>query len=232
MSVTTAPDQAAMLRLEQIQHEMAALITAGALQPKQREQSAHRVVELRREAEAIAANPGSYRTPEPWQIEDEQQRRRITALTVNTVFSSAPSDDRLTDALVASWIQSLDLTASRQDRQKYEKECRQMRADADLARRLRPKPCPYRLPAPPDNPTEFLSKLQLLTEQTRQSIADNRRKPTEPWRRAAFWALDALETDAAWLQHHTGSRPEAHAVAQCLELARRFNEIHYAANSR
>ena len=232
MSVTTAPDQAAMLRLEQIQHEMAALITAGALQPTQREQSAHRVVELRREAEAIAANPGSYRTPEPWQIEDDQQRRRITALTVNTVFSSAPSDDLLTDALVASWIQSLDLTASQQNRQKYEKECRQMRADADLARRLRPKPCPYRLPAPPDNPTEFLSKLQLLTEQTRQSIADNRRKPAEPWRRAAFWALDALETDAAWLQHHTGSRPEAHAVAQCLELARRFNEIHYAANSR
>lgn len=232
MSITAAPDQAAMLRLEQIQHEMAALITAGTLQPAQRGQSAQRVVALRQEAETIAANPGSYRNPEPWQIEDDWQRRRITALTVNTVFSSAPTDDILTDALVASWIQSLDHIASQQNRSKYEKECRQMRADADLARRLRPKPCPYRLPAPLDNPAEFLSKLQQLTEQTRQSINDNRRQPAEPWRRAAFWALDALETDAAWLRHHTGPHPDAHAVAQCLELARRFNEIHYAANSR
>ena len=115
---------------------MSAQLTIGAIAPAHRVAAAGRVVALRREAEAIAVNPQGCQPPEPWQITDPEHRRQLTAFTVSAVFSAAPEDDVLTEALVAWWIQSLDETAGQQDRRLYEKESRRMRADADCSRRM------------------------------------------------------------------------------------------------
>ena len=74
-----------------------------------------------------------------------------------------------------------------------------------------------------------------IITQTRQSIAQNRKKPVEPWRRATGYARDQLDASVGWLLHHAGAqtRNGASALAdQCLELAQKFNEIHYAAEHR
>ena len=236
MTIAIAPEQAALLRLEQIQSEISAQLTLGAIAPAHRDDAARRVVALRQEAEAIAVNPRGCQPPEPWQIDNPQYRRQLTTLTVNTVFSAAPEDDVLTEALIAWWIQSLDETAGRREQKQYEKESRRMRADADSARRVLVSPCPYPLPPSPEDPYTFLTRMSDIIAQTRKSIAQNRKKPAEPWRRAACHALDELDASVGWLLHHTGPAQTRNGVAalaeQCLELAQKFNEIHYAAETR
>lgn len=236
MTIAIAPDQAALLRLEQIQREMSAQLTLGAIAPARREDAASRVVALRQEAETIATNPQGYQPPEPWQIDNPQYRQQLTALTVNAVFSAAPEDDVLTEALIAWWIQSLDETAARPDQKQYEKESRRMRADADSARRIQVSPCPYPLPPSPEDPANFLDLMSSIIRETRESIAQNRKKPAEPWRRAACHALDELDASVGWLLHSAGAAQTQSGVAtlaeQCLELAQKFNEIHYASENR
>ena len=235
MPVATASGQTALLRLEQIQLEIADLLNKGTLFPREREAAAHAIVTLNQEAEAIAANPYAYQPPEPWQIDDEQNRQSAITAVVNGVFATAPSDDALTDALIDLWIHSLEQTAAKQNQRQYERQSRLMREDADIARRLKPKPCPYRLPPPPDDPAAFLDQISELISRTRTDIAADRKKPTEPWRRAANHALDQLDITAEWMLYHIVPANSAHspfATQQCLDMARQFNEILYAAKSR
>ena len=235
MPVATASGQTALLRLEQIQLEIAELLNRGALFPRERAAAAQSIVTLNKEAQVIAANPHSYQPPEPWQIDDEQDRQSAVTTVVNAVFATAPVDDILTDALIELWIHSLDQTAAQQNARQYERQSRLMRSDADIARRLKPKSCPYRLPPPPDDPTAFLGQIRELIIRTRTDIAGDRKKPTEPWRRAANHALDQLDATADWMLYHTmptNGADSPFATEQCLDMARQFNQILYAAKTR
>ena len=226
----------AFSRLDEIEAEIARQLRDGKLFPERRAEAATAVVTLYDEAVEISRAPHEYQPPEPWQIDEPQQRDEATRRMVVRVFRDAPQDDPLTEALVDLWTAQLQDCAERRDLRAYERQCAQMREDAQVAREARTEPCPLTDPEPPPDAGVMLDQLAVLSEATRVRLVERSGKKPGTWQRAGVQALESLEATIRWMRSQStvrkGGSRNAIATSEALQLARRFNVIRHAISRR
>ena len=239
MAIALTRDQAALIRLDEIEDEIADQFRVGVIFPSRRKAAAEKVVSLRNEAEQIAENPEQYREPEPLNNQNAAVRDIKIGAMVKAVFRDAPQEDVLTDALVTYWTGKLRQAAADDNERAYHRASRNMRQDAEVARRTKLEECPYTQPPTPKEPEKFLQNLAKLIERARSDLATGKAKTNPTWRRAGNAALDQLSATTLWLRHENeaaeaiGSNREREVLnEQCMALAVSFNEIRHAIRTR
>ena len=200
MAIADTPEQAMRLHLEKIQHTIANQLCIGALFPERRRQCAEKVVDLKNQADHIAQNPEEFRIPEAWEIDDPDHRTAQVELTVNSVFRMAPEDHLLSECLIDYWTDTLQETADTRSKPTWEKQCSDMRRDAEIMRRSKPVQI--------DGETEYQNRspdhLVYGIQKRLAKIAENRSKSrkksaSQPWRKACTHAMQLINQRAIWL---------------------------------
>ena len=234
--VTTKGEEPALVRLEEIEQDLATALTTGALYPDRREEAARQVMALYQEGVAISEQPGAYRWPEPWTIEDDARREMAVRQTVLTVFRGAAGDDPLTDALIEHWMARMLEASAKGQPKRYNAESKIMRDDAELARRTKLSANPFRMPEHPQDPGLLLKQLETLTARARQGLEAKSGRKQTTWIRAGKQALHSLEATIRWVHEERsdgGSEAGRQATAEeAARLAHRFNEIRHAIGQR
>ena len=238
MTLATMPEEPALARLDEIEVQIAGLLTEGALFPEKRKAAARDLVTLYQEGMRISENPASYQPTEPWAIKDETERERRVRQITHAAFRAAPQGDALTDALVEIWTRELSEAAAGGDAADFNAAARRMETDARAAAETIAEACTLPRPSTPENPAAFLQALKVLTEQALIKIERPDRETDGIWERAARHALRGLIETIEWLQSQgVDSRRETTADRRAaatgvVALAEEFNEIRFAIRRR
>ena len=237
MTLATLRDEPVMTRLDEIETEIAGLLSLGTLFHNRRAEAAARIIELHREGLEISQDPKAYQPQQPWEIESDEGRARRTRQMAQTAFRNAPQGDPLTEALVDIWTERLRSAATNGEGPFRETQ-RAMQQDIRLADETIAETCTLAKPSTPENPAAFLQTLRTLTEQTLNKTEQMQPCGNETWRLAGQHALRRLLATIEWVQHHgvdtrkdtTADRRAA--AGSVVALAEEFNEIRFAIRRR
>lgn len=200
MATADTPEQAMRLHLEKIQHTIANQLCIGALFPERRRQCAEKVVDLKNEADHIAQNPEEFRILEAWEIDDPDHRTTQVELTVNSVFKMAPEDHLLSECLIDYWTDTLQETADTRNRSAWEKQCSDMRRDADIMRRSKPVQIDVETEHQNRSPDHLIYGIQKRLAKIAENRSKSRKKSSsQPWRKACTHAMQLINQRAIWL---------------------------------
>ena len=230
MAIADTPEQAMRLHLEKIQHTIANQLCIGALFPERRRQCAEKVVDLKNEADYIAQNPDQFRILEAWEISEPDHRTVQVELTVNSVFRMAPEDHLLSECLIDYWTDTLQETAETQSKSTWEKQCAQMRKDAEIMRRSKPVQVDGETEYHNQNPDQLVYGIQKRLAQIAEQRSKSLKKgSSQPWRKACTHAMQLINQRAIWLLQESNqgtdwTRPNRHDSQPLKAIKFRLNE--------
>lgn len=237
MTLAILRDEPVMTRLDEIETEIAGLLSLGTLFHNRRAEAAARIIMLHQEGLEISQNPKAYQPREPWQIDGDEARDRRARQMAQTAFRDAPQGDPLTEALVDIWTRNLREAANAGE-DEFRRAESAMAQDARMAEQTVAEACTLGKPSIPENPAAFLQALKALTEQALRRTDEMESTSNQTWLTAGRHALARLLETIEWVQcHGVDTRKDTTAdrraaAGSVVALAEEFNEIRFAIRRR